>query len=149
MNKPIPREEATSTPPGGMSPPVLPSFAGKSDRWLLEEAVRRSHHAWEAAATADERAKRLALQMDRRFLEVDRRIAQRTGSHPAIEEAGARFLALQLDEEDTKVRHTRFLLEREEEDRRLAAANKARAWSYAWKIAALAFAVLSAYLAAR
>lgn len=144
----IPREERPSTPPEGMVPPLLPPFAGKSDRWLLEEAVRRSHHAWETAATADERVRRLAKSMDVRFEAVDRQIAQRTGSHPAIEEAGARFLQLQLDEEDSKVQHNRFLLAQDEQARRLAAQNRARAWSYAWKVAAVLFALISAYLGA-
>ncbi len=142
-------ERATTTPPGGIVVPVLPAFGGKSDRWLLEEAVRRSHHAWEAGACAQEWTRELAKNTEKKFAEaaasaqereertgrrfagIEQRLGiaeqrpAREGSHPVLDDLakiGTKMAELHLEDEKTevKVRQARADLARREGELKLA-----------------------------
>jgi hypothetical protein len=129
-----------TTPPEGVSlepaPTTLGPLTNKSDRELLEMAVRQSHHAWETASGALVWVQELAKSQDRRFGALERRLgiveaAPRDGSHPALD----RIVGLHLDEEETEVRRRRLDLEAAEAERKAAAANKAKAYAFVWLVA--------------
>lgn len=143
------RHEPNSTPPGGrvyVTPTALPRLSSMSDRALLEECARRSHHAWETAASAHEWVKELAIKIDqiaKRLGIVER--APREGSSPALE----RFADLAFEDLSTEVKRKALVLADEERARALAHENRKRAWSLAWKIAAALVAIGLAYAAGR
>lgn len=157
------------TPPesvGPIPPPptVLGPLEAKSDRQLLEEAVRQSHHAWTTAASSWEWTRALAENVDGRFKAasaerkelkgqvrgIEQRLgiverAPREGSHPQLE----RLVDLKLDEEETEVRRRREDIEETKRQREAAAVNRAKAWAIFFRGAALLLTAGTASLVTR
>lgn len=133
-------------------PAALPPFAGKPPQWFLEEAVRRSHHAWESAAYAAEEAReaRRAVgatnEQNGRMLAALSRIETRLGiveANPRTSAPdGVNFAALVFDQTETEVRARKAEIAHVERLRVERLRVRADLWAGAKRVARLTLAAV-------